>query len=707
MRSDIDAGTIPYMKKHMLQLDCGLSLTRLSGFLSLALGAMVLLGWYLHEPALIQVNAAFVPMQYNTALGFALSGLALLGVAWSRSGLARTASVVVLLTGVLTLIEYGFGVDLHIDQLFMEHYIDLKTSNPGRMAPNTALCFSLTGLAVLLTCLFRSSARIAAWTATLGALIISLGIVALAGYMIGVEGAYGWGYMTRMAIHTAAGFIVLGVGFVGFAWSENRQRFPGKLLPQWVPQVVVITGLTITFTLWRALAAQEQRMVGKMGDAAINFSDEGLLVFGILLTLALTLKARAVARTGRKGLESGRSYAPIVVIVLGILLSSSLYSLLQTSFESSIKQRFDATVLNYTGALKHGIDAYVETLYHIRSAYDASSFVDRGEFRTLVSRNLEHSPGIQALLWVPRVSAAERDAMEAAAREELSADFVIGDELTATGIMAAAQRDIYFPAFYAEPQEQFQPILGLDLAASQNQLVALQKAARTNTPVVSSRLPWLDPGDDSNAIFIALPVYTQGMQLNTADERELALRGFAVMVAKSGPMVEAILENNIRPAGLTLLFVDSGASNGKASRFRHISRKLDLGADNRETDFLDDGLTSVVSLNFADHNWTVTAHAANREIYPAWESDNLWIPLGVMLLSLGLALFLYRSAQREQERTHLLAFQTALLDSIPNPLFVKNVAAVYTACNKAYQRAFGIDCGSFIGMKLMRVDLPG
>ena len=132
MRSDIDAGTIPYMKKHMLQLDWGLSLTRLTGFLSLALGAVVLLGWYLHEPALIQVNPAFVPMQYNTALGFALSGLALLGVAWSRSVLARTASVVVLLTGVLTLIEYGFGVDLHIDQLFMEHYIDLKTSNPGR-----------------------------------------------------------------------------------------------------------------------------------------------------------------------------------------------------------------------------------------------------------------------------------------------------------------------------------------------------------------------------------------------------------------------------------------------------------------------------------------------------------------------------------------------------------------------------------------------
>ncbi len=48
MSSDIDAGNIPHMKKHILQLDWGLGLARLSGFLSLALGAVVLLGWYLH-----------------------------------------------------------------------------------------------------------------------------------------------------------------------------------------------------------------------------------------------------------------------------------------------------------------------------------------------------------------------------------------------------------------------------------------------------------------------------------------------------------------------------------------------------------------------------------------------------------------------------------------------------------------------------------
>ncbi|UCC57128.1 MAG: CHASE domain-containing protein, partial [Gammaproteobacteria bacterium] len=631
------------MKKHLLQMNWGLSLARLTGFLSLVLGTIVLLGWYLHEPALIQVNPAFVPMQYNTALGFALGGLALLGLAWSWPRFGGITAVIVLMIGVLTLLEYSFGVDLHIDQLFMEHYIDLKTSNPGRMAPNTALCFSLTGLTVLLTILFRDRPRITAWTATLGVLIISLGVTALAGYMIGVEGAYGWGHMTRMAIHTAAGFIILGSGFIAHAWSRNRLMSPGESLPHWVPQVIGITGLTITFAMWQALSTQEQRMVSEMGAGAANFSDEGLLAFGILLTLTLAFKARAVARAGRAGRRAGHVYAPYIVTALGALLAASLYSLLQTSFKSTVKQRFEAAAIEHTRAIEHGIDAYLETLYHIRSAFYASPFVDRDEFQILVSRSLEHYPGIMALEWVPRVAAQERAAMEAAAREEMSVDFVFIDNPAEGRLAAAPQRDMYFPIYYVEPQESFLPVLGFDLATRPDYLTALMKAARTNIPVVSPRLQLYLSEKGAYSVFVALPIYRNDMTLDSADEREAALRGFAVMVAEIGPMLEAILEKNTSPAGLSLTFEDTEAGDEKVFMFRHISRKLDLGPANRETDFLDDGLTSTTILAFADHDWQVTAHAANRKVYPDWNADNFWLPLGVLLLSLGLAWFLHRS----------------------------------------------------------------
>ncbi|MGB5299899.1 MAG: response regulator [Thiogranum sp.] len=672
-------------------------LTRLAGLVSLALGTLVLLGWYLHEPALIQVNPAFVPMQYNTALGFALGGLALLGLAWSWTRPAAVTGLAVLLVGLLTLIEYLFGLDLHIDQLFMRHYIDLETSHPGRMAPNTALCFSLTGLAALISALRHRHPQTPAWTATLGAIIIGLGIVALAGYIIGVESAYGWGHLTRMAIHTAAGFIVLGFGFTALAWAWGRRLHPEERLPRWLPAVIGITGFTVTFAMWQALVAQEQRLINEMGAHAASYADEGLLVFGVLLTLALAIKARAVARAGLRARAAGGAWAPYVVIALGALLAFSLYSLLKTSFEGSVRLRFESEVRNHGEAIERGIESYIETLYHIRAGFDASSFVDRSEFRVLTERDLQRLPGIMALEWVPLVPGHEREAMEAIAREELSADFVFGDKPSLEGMAAAAQRERYFPIYYVEPLQPNLPVLGFDLAGSPGKPATLMKAARTNAPVVSSRLHLLQSDEGAYAVFIALPVYKRAMPLATSAEREAALRGFALMVTEVGPMIEKILDRYTSPAGLTMIFEDAESTDGRGFMYRHSSRLRAPGEEDTETEIGKNGFRTTATLMFADRQWNMTAYAANPTLYPRWSLDNVWLPLGVFLLALGLAFYLRRSAQREQERARILAYQTALLDSIPNPIFVNGIDTLLTTCNKAYEQAFSIRREDFIG----------
>jgi PAS domain S-box-containing protein len=682
-KPDCHTGIIVCMKNQMLDMNWRRNLARFAGFLSLVLGAIVLLGWYLHEPALIQVNPAFVPMQYNTALGFALGGLALLGLAWSRPRIGKITASIVLLIGVLTLIEYSFGVDLHIDQLFMEHYIDLQTSNPGRMAPNTALCFSLTGLTILLAIVFHDRHRITSTTATLGALIISLGVTALAGYVIGVESAYGWGHMTRMAIHTAAGFIILGAGLVAFAWARHQQELPDQALPHWVPQVIGITGLTITFALWQALSAKEQRMVSAMGEDAANFSDEGLLAFGILLTLALAFRARALARAGRWG---GGAYASYVTIALGALLAATLYSLLHTNFKSSVKQRFDGAALSHVEAIEHGIDAYLETLYNIRSYFDASAFVKREEFRILVNRNLERNPGIVAIEWIPHVSGQQRDAIEAAARDELNRSFVIRDNLFEGDTTPASPRDRYFPIYYVEPFESFATVLGFDLASRPVYLNKLIKAARNNKPVVSSRMQLMQSENDAYAVFVALPVYNKNIPLNNQLERETGLQGFVMMVIEIGPLVEAILAQNSSAAGLTLTFVDEAAGEDEAVMYRHVSRGLDLGSDNRETDYLDDGLTSTTTLAFADHHWRVSAHAASRGVYPDHDVDNLWLPAVIFLLSLGMAYFWYRIKQADAELAYNRMLMGTVLDHSPAVIYLKDLQGRYLVVNRVWSK---------------------
>ncbi|NOR20870.1 MAG: response regulator [Xanthomonadales bacterium] len=488
--------------------------------------------------------------------------------------------------------------------------------------------------------------------------------------------------MTRMAIHTAAGFIMLGIGFIAFAWSRYSHQSATESLPGWIPRVIGITGLTITFALWQALSAQEQRMVDEMGASAANFSDEGLLIFGIVLTLTLAFKARTKGKVGHAERESSRIYAPYVVIVLGALLSTSLYSLLQTSFESSVKQRFEAAAINHTEAIEYGIDTYIETLYYLRSGFDASSFVDRDEFRTLVSRKLLRSPGIMALLWVPKVDKNERADMEAAGQEEVSADFVFVEKLSATGKTTDSERDVYYPIYFIEPQEKLQPALGFDLAANPAYLTMLMKAVNTNTPVISSRIRSYLVKEDAHAVFVALPVFKSGLPEETTEDRELALKGFVVMVIEIGPMIEAILKSHTRPAGLTLTFADTGAGDEQDFMYRHISRKLDLGQNNKETDFLDEGLSSETALTFADRQWQVTAHAANNEIYPDWNANNFWLSLGVLLLSLGLAWFLFR-IKESQKRFH------ALIESAPDAMVIINESGKIVMVNQRTEELFG------------------
>lgn len=260
------------------------------------LGLVVLVGWYTRAIVLIQIHPAFAPMQYNTALSFLLSGAGLLMLmsGWSRLGMACGGVVAVI--GLLTLVEYILGINLGIDQLLMEHYVTVQTSHPGRMAPNTALCFFLAGTALLM--LSRSvqfKVRLLV-VGLLGSAIIALGAVAFFGYFNAVETAYGWGQLTRMAVHTSVGFVVLGTGVFAYAWREEDKKLVG--IPLWLPIPVGATVATIAVVLWQALVAQERLQIQRTIEAeAENMSLT-------ILDLALS-RIRALDRMGKRWDQRG------------------------------------------------------------------------------------------------------------------------------------------------------------------------------------------------------------------------------------------------------------------------------------------------------------------------------------------------------------------------------------------------------------------
>ena len=226
-----------------------------AGALSALLGFLVLFGWHTHNLSLLHLHPAFVAMAYNTALGFFLCGTGLLALAVNRPRLAVPGGIYGVCCGSLTLGEYLFQRDFYIDELFMHAYTTAGVTNGARMAFNTALCFLLMGIFLLLSLRQTGSARLPFVSALIGSLTAGLGAVALTGYLIGVQSYYAWGQFTRMALHTALGFIVLGFGVLAFLWRGSRGE--QKTSPRWLPIPVSVGILSLTLSLWQALIVEQ------------------------------------------------------------------------------------------------------------------------------------------------------------------------------------------------------------------------------------------------------------------------------------------------------------------------------------------------------------------------------------------------------------------------------------------------------------------
>ena len=245
-----------------------------------ALGACVLFGWHTHNAGFIQIRPSYVPMQYNTSLAFLLCGLALACLIMGKPRIVYPCCMIVAIIAGLTLLQYLTAVDIGLDQLLMRHYITVKTSNPGRMAPNTAICFLIISTSLQLLAWLRDSRWLSFIAATSGSLLLAFSSVPFTGYLLGIETAFGWGALTRMAIHTALGFMTLSGAFLMLAWLYEKQHTsqPVNCLP--IP--IAIGVLTITVLLWQSLAISNDFNVGHEGMIV-----DMVFVFGVLLAIVL------------------------------------------------------------------------------------------------------------------------------------------------------------------------------------------------------------------------------------------------------------------------------------------------------------------------------------------------------------------------------------------------------------------------------------
>jgi signal transduction histidine kinase len=212
-----------------------------------AVAATALVGWVIDNDALR--TAGGIAMKTNTAIGLLCLGVSLVCLAPTRRGLRQTRlgialAAISILIGGMTLVQHLTGIDFGIDQaLFREVPGSPATTSPNRMGPPAALSFPLLGVALLLLSRKRVD-RAPAQPFALLVMVIAL--VPLLGYILGVREFYGVARYTGIALSTAAGFMLLGIGIVVARPDAGLMRrllandSGGLLLRRLIPAAVVV-----------------------------------------------------------------------------------------------------------------------------------------------------------------------------------------------------------------------------------------------------------------------------------------------------------------------------------------------------------------------------------------------------------------------------------------------------------------------------------
>ena len=204
---------------------------RASSFFVIGLAMVVLYGWAFHVEVLKSVIPGLVTMKVNTSLGMILSGIsALLLLPGESRGinrrLARSLALVLVFLALGSLSEYFFGVNLHIDELFILDILgSLGTSSPGRMSPATATAFISLGFSLILLDWETKRGRRPAQVLSLWSAVIA--VLAICGYIYHASALYRILMYTQVAVNTAISLLLLSI-VVFFA--RPRSGIAGDLM---------------------------------------------------------------------------------------------------------------------------------------------------------------------------------------------------------------------------------------------------------------------------------------------------------------------------------------------------------------------------------------------------------------------------------------------------------------------------------------------
>lgn len=209
---------------------------------------------------------------------------------------------------------------------------------------------------------------------------------------------------------------------------------------------------------------------------------------------------------------------PTVVVFL-VLLTFALIS--WRSAETTLQVQKDQTVNEKMDTLEESIRNRMRTSEVLLRAgsgiFEASEAVSRDEWNRFFAKFdiQERFTGVSTVGYVPVIPASERVAFEESMRKDGVANFAI----TPNG-----DRPVYAPIMYFEQYRSNTNSVGFDMYTSKERKAAMDAAVQSGTIAMSDKIKF--HSGQKLGVLVYMPVYAQGLPLQTAEQRQTALRGY-------------------------------------------------------------------------------------------------------------------------------------------------------------------------------------
>jgi diguanylate cyclase (GGDEF)-like protein/PAS domain S-box-containing protein len=395
-------------------------------------------------------------------------------------------------------------------------------------------------------------------------------------------------------------------------------------------------------------------------------------------------------------------WLPGLVLVLGLLVTFVLQKNALLDAHEAQQLSFDSQTQDITQRIEQRMASYEQVLRGARGLLEASEEVARPEFASYVaSLHLgEHYPGIQGIGFSPLIPAQTKASALQRIRQHDLPDYAIHP---------AGERPVYAPVLFIEPFSGSNlRAVGYDVYSEPVRRTAMDRARDTDSAAITGKVILAQETENSTpaGFLMYFPVYSKFLPHQTLTERRAHIKGWVSAPFRMGDLMRGILGPQINQIDLEIF---DGGSASEPTLMVDTDGKLSLHQAHAAK------FQSLQQILVSGHAWTLkmSARPSFDASHPTERVTELRL-LGLLMSSL-LACLVWlqvsargRAIRLAEQMTQAMRGQTAklvntqarlnaLINTLPDLVWLKDIDGVYLACNPRFERFFRARKNDIIG----------